>query len=127
MARRKALTVCSRPGCPRLTSAGRCTSCRADADQQRGNPRQRGYGQLHEQRFRPGVLARDPACTCTATTHGHGAPCGQPSRHADHWPRDRRELVALGLDPDDPANGRGLCHPCHSRHTATTQPGGWNR
>ncbi|MFJ8603403.1 holin [Streptomyces shenzhenensis] len=127
MARRRALTVCSVPGCPHLTPTGRCTQHRQQAEQQRGSARQRGYGQQHEQRFRPGVLARDPSCQCTDTSHGHGSPCGQPSHHADHWPRSRRELVALGLDPNDPVNGRGLCGPCHSSETARHQPGGWNR
>jgi 5-methylcytosine-specific restriction protein A len=45
---------------------------------------------------------------------------------ADHWPRDRRELERLGLDPDDPQHGRGLCASCHGKHTAKTQPGGFN-
>lgn len=127
MARRRALTVCSVPGCPQLTPAGRCPTHRAEADQQRGTARQRGYGREHQHRFRPGVLARDPHCRCTDQGHGHSTPCGQPSVHADHWPLSRRELVARGLDPDDPLHGRGLCHPCHSSETARHQPGGWNQ
>ena len=117
MARRRARTVCSVPGCPNLTDTGRCASCRADAEQARGTARQRGYGGQHENRFRPGVLTRDPVCVL----------CHQrPSVHADHWPQSRRELIAAGLDPDDPANGRGLCGRCHSSETARHQPGGWN-
>ena len=127
MARRKALTVCSVPGCPEYTQHGRCDQHRREAEQQRGTARQRGYGTRHERRFRVGVLRRDPNCVCTDHTHGHSSPCGQPSIHADHWPIDRRTLVASGLDPDDPARGRGLCQPCHSSHTAAEQPGGWNR
>jgi 5-methylcytosine-specific restriction protein A len=45
---------------------------------------------------------------------------------ADHWPLSRRELAERGMDPDDPAHGRGLCHGCHSKETAINQPGGFN-
>jgi 5-methylcytosine-specific restriction enzyme A len=119
-------TVCTVPGCPEYTTRGRCDEHRREAEQRRGSARQRGYGRGHEQRFRPGVLARDRTCVCGDETHGHAAPCGRPAVHADHWPLDRRALVARGLDPDDPQHGRGLCPPCHSRHTAAEQPGGWN-
>ncbi|MET8693621.1 holin [Streptomyces bauhiniae] len=127
MARRRALTVCSTPGCPALTPAGRCDQHRREAEQQRGSARQRGYDSEHQQRFRPTVLARDPRCVCTDEQHGHGTPCGARSVHADHWPTSRRDLVAQGLDPNDPRHGRGLCGPCHSSETARHQPGGWNR
>lgn len=118
MARRTGWRVCTTPGCPEFTDqGGRCEEHRRAAEQRRGSARQRGYGKGHEQRFRPGVLARDPVCVL----------CGQaPSVHADHYPLDRRQLVAAGLDPDDPRHGRGLCRPCHSRHTAVAQPGGWH-
>jgi 5-methylcytosine-specific restriction protein A len=49
-----------------------------------------------------------------------------PATVADHHPRSRRELQAAGLDPDDPAYGRGLCELHHNRHTARAQPGGFN-
>lgn len=110
--------VCSKPGCPEFTDkGGKCDGCRSEAEQRRGSARQRGYGREHEQRFRPGVLARDPVCVL----------CGEaPSVHADHWPLDRRQLVHQGLDADDPRHGRGLCGPCHGKETAAAQPGGWN-
>ncbi|MFF1281063.1 holin [Streptomyces sp. NPDC058299] len=127
MARRRALTVCSVPGCPALTPAGRCPEHRAEADRQRGSARQRGYDSEHERRFRQPVLQRDLRCVCTAYGHGHVGPCGQPTVHADHWPMSRRELVAAGLDPNDPDHGRGLCGRCHSSETAKHQPGGWNQ
>lgn len=117
MARRRARTVCSVPGCPTLTDAGRCEDHRREAEQRRGTARQRGYGGRHESRFRPGVLAKHPTCVLCRT---------RASVHADHWPRSRRELAAAGLDPNDPAHGRGLCGPCHSAETAQHQPGGWN-
>ncbi len=117
MSRRTGWRVCSTPGCPEYTQAGRCDGCRAEAEKQRGTARQRGYGREHEQRFRPGVLAKDPTCVL----------CGQqPSVHADHHPLSRRELVEQGLDANDPRHGRGLCPSCHSRETARHQPGGWH-
>ncbi|TXS35732.1 holin [Streptomyces sp. or43] len=128
MARRAGWRVCSNPGCPEYTDQGsRCTEHRREAERKRGTAQQRGYGGQHRTRFRPAVLARDPNCACTDPSHGHAVPCGQPSVHADHWPRSRRELTAQGLDPNDPQHGRGLCPPCHSSETAANQPGGWNR
>ncbi|MFJ9628081.1 holin [Streptomyces sp. NPDC101175] len=118
--------VCSVPRCPEFTQQSKCDNHRREAEQQRGSARQRGYGREHETRFRQPVLQRDPCCVCTAMDHGHTGPCRQPSVHADHWPYSRRELVAAGMDPDDPQYGRGLCGPCHSSETAQHQPGGWN-
>jgi hypothetical protein len=45
---------------------------------------------------------------------------------ADHHPRTKRQLRALGMDEDDPKYGRGLCKQCHDQHTAVEAPGGWN-
>jgi len=63
------------------------------------------------------VLDRDPICVLCRLA---------ASTVADHWPTSRRDLEAAGLDPNDPARGRGLCKPCHDRETARNQPGGWN-
>jgi len=122
----RALKVCPTPHCPNLVQKGRCPACIAAAEAKRGTARDRGYDRTHERRFRTGVLRRDPLCVCTDLTHGHGSPCLTPSTDADHHPRDRKELIGLGLDPDDPAHGRGLCGRCHSKHTARAQPGGWH-
>lgn len=122
----RALKVCNVPGCPELTSGGRCAIHQRQADLARGTSAERGYGSRHRNRFRAGVLAKNPRCVCPDTGHGHGPECGQTSVHADHWPRDRRELVALRLDPDDPRYGRGMCPSCHSKHTVKEQPGGFN-
>lgn len=119
--------VCNVPGCPEFTQASKCDAHRREAEARRGSARERGYDAEHERRFRRPVLQRDPTCVCTDVDHGHGSPCGQPSRHADHYPQDRRALVQAGLDPNDPKHGRGLCGPCHSSETAHHQPGGWNR
>jgi 5-methylcytosine-specific restriction enzyme A len=113
------LTVCSTRDCPTLTAGGRCPDCKAKADRLRGTAAQRGYGHRHRRRFRPAVLRRDPTCR-------HPDGCTEPSTDADHWPRSRRDLVAAGLDPDDPAYGRGLCARHHKQETAEHQPGGWN-
>lgn len=114
-------------GCATITPSGqsRCTPCRQAGDRARGTARER-YPRSHETRFRPGVLRRDPLCVCTDTTHGHGPQCLLPSKVADHHPLTRKELVARGMDPDDPTHGRGLCRDCHGKHTAHAQPGGWN-
>ncbi|MDX5569247.1 holin [Streptomyces sp. ID05-04B] len=122
---RRALSICSTPGCPQYTRGGRCTDCQTTAEQRRGTSSQRGYGSQHRTDFRQAVIARDPSCVCTTTSHDHAEPCGEPSKHADHYPRDRRELVAAGENPNDPRHGRGLCGPCHSAETARHQPGGW--
>lgn len=114
---RHALSICPTPGCPEYTTGGRCPACKAKAERKRGTSTQRGYGTAHRRRFRTAVLERDPICKV----------CGKAlSQHADHHPRTRRELVAAGLDPNDPQYGRGLCGPCHSSETAKHQPGGWH-
>ena len=106
------------PRCKQLHAGiGTCASCKAKSDT-RPSAARRGYGTEHRDGFRLGVLAKDPVCVLC-----HRA----PSTHADHWPRDRRELEALGLDPNDPQYGRGLCASCDSTQTAARQPGGINR
>jgi hypothetical protein len=125
----RAKKVCSTPGCPAIIPAGqgRCEECKRKAEAERGTSTQRGYGGAGHKAFRQAVLARDPICMM--------GDCLRPSRHADHhWippgethPWGRREIVAAGLNPNDPKYGRGLCGPCHSRATAKHQPGGWNR
>ena len=94
-----------------------CQACKRAADLARGDAAQRGYGQRHRTLFREAILARDPVCQLCLRAL---------STVADHWPTSRRDLVALGLDPDDPIYGRGLCKRCHDRETAVNQPGGWN-
>ena len=121
----RAAKVCSQPGCPEIVEHGRCATHSREADQRRGTRHERGYGREHERRFRRGVLLRDPLCVCT-DDHGHGPQCLAPSTVADHWPRDKRELMRLGLDDNDPQYGRGLCATCHNHHTSQAQPGGWH-
>lgn len=118
-------TPCPTPGCWHLVDpkTGDCDAghkrakrrqAQAATDARRPPPRHRGYDHTHATRFRAPVLRRDPVCVL----------CKQaPSRHADHWPHTRRQLEAMGENPNDPKWGRGLCHPCHSTHTATTDGG----
>ncbi|MCR3719149.1 5-methylcytosine-specific restriction enzyme A [Prauserella flava] len=115
----RAAKPCSTPGCPELvdTGTGRCADCSTHAERARGTATQRGYDHHHEARFRQAVLAREPICgRCRRAS----------SEHADHWPLSRRQLQQAGHDPNDPANGRGLCASCHSSETARHQPGGWH-
>lgn len=114
---RRGMQTCSTPGCPELVPTGRCAGCQSDAEKRRGNSAQRGYGRRHQDRFRKGVLAKNPVCVICRRN---------PSTVADHHPLDRRQLQAKGLDADDPIYGRGLCAPCDSAQTAARQPGGWH-
>lgn len=112
-------TVCPVHGCATLTDRGRCDKHRQEAEQKRGTASQRGYSSPSWRTVRAKILKRDPVCMV----------CGkQPSKHADHHPRSRKELLAEGVaDPDSMQWLRGLCASCHSRETARAQPGGWNR
>lgn len=124
----RARRVCSVPGCPNLCDGGRCGGCRTEAERRRGSAAARGYGHHHATRFRTAVLLADPLCVCTGgccDKHQHVGQCLAPSGHADHYPRDKRELRRLGLDEHDPRYGRGLCAACHGHHTSHAQPGGW--
>lgn len=113
---RRAMTVCNVPGCPEYTRSGRCPEHERAAERRRGKTAQRGYSGQHVRRFRRGVLDRDVLCVVCRSA---------PASEADHWPKDRRQLEAEGLDPNDPQYGRGTCKPCHSSETARYQPGGW--
>lgn len=113
------MRVCSVTGCPELYDGNRsrCPEHRAAADRERGSASERGYTSAGHQAFREAVLQRDPICVLCRVRW---------STVADHFPDSRRDLEAVGLDPNDPARGRGLCTPCHSIETARHQPGGWH-
>lgn len=112
------MRVCSKAGCPTIypdIQGSRCTKHTAAARRSRID--NDVYSSTGHRRFRNSVLTRDPICvTCDIAQ----------STVADHYPLTRRELVAQGMNPNDPAHGRGLCAPCHNKHTAATSPGGWN-
>ena len=110
------MRICNIPGCPNPTEQSRCLKHRQQARAARTD--NKVYSTSGHQAFRAAVLKRDPICvTCHMAV----------STVADHHPRTRRELVTLGLNPNDPTHGRGLCATCHNKHTARTSPGGWNR
>lgn len=112
-----ALRVCSTPGCPTLVTRGRCAHHERQADRARGTATERGYSHQHRAVFRAAVLKKNPTCVLCNSA---------PATVADHYPLSRRELEALGLDPNDPCHGRGLCSHCDGPQTAGRQPGGWN-
>ena len=118
----RALKPCCEPGCPELIAGGsRCGTCeRARKSKWETGSRdveaKRGYNTHGHRRFRRLVLKRDPLCVM----------CGSVATVADHYPMSRRDLLAQGLNPNDPERGRGLCATCHNRETAIHQPGGWN-
>lgn len=109
---------CPHPGCPELVTSGRCDEHRKAAEAHRGSSSERGYNSPLHQAFREAVLAKDPICVLCLRA---------PSKEADHHPVSRKGLITLGLNPDDPKRGRGLCSPCHKAETAKYQPGGWNQ
>lgn len=116
------MRVCSVPGCPQLypkDEGSRCARHRAQADRRRGTAHERGYASRGHQHFRDTILTRDPICTVPG--------CINLSTIADHYPRSRRELVDLGLNPNDPQYGRALCKMHHDQSTAANEPGGWNQ
>lgn len=105
--------ACSRPGCPHLRP---CPE-HARRPDKRPSAAARGYGRRHRA-ARLTVLARDPVCVICQDG---------PATVADHHPKSRRDLVAAGLDPDDPRHMRGLCKRCHDAYTADISPAGWHR
>ncbi|GLP75674.1 hypothetical protein TUM20983_27840 [Mycobacterium antarcticum] len=89
----------------RSVRSGLCQRHYSQNDRQRGTSAQRGYGQDHRN-ARAVVLARDPICAIDG--------CHEPSTVADHWPKERRTIVAEGGNPNAPECMRGLCAPHHS-------------
>lgn len=114
------MRVCSVSGCPTIfdkAEGSRCQAHRKEADRARGTAAERGYNSRGHRAFRAAVLQRDPICVL----------CGVKfSTVADHWPRSRKDLIDLGLDPNDPDYGRGLDKLCHDLETSRNQPGGFN-
>lgn len=114
----RAWSTCSQRGCPTPTPPGqsRCALHERAADHDRGTAAERGYTGAGHRRFREAVLDRDPICVVCHV---------RVATVADHYPHSRRELLAKGLDPNDPQYGRGLCKPDHDASTAERQPGGF--
>jgi 5-methylcytosine-specific restriction protein A len=131
---KRALVPCPSPGCPAYTKKGiRCPQHArltiAVGDRNRGTAGYRGYSGVGWSLARKACMERDRQCQCDAVECDHVAfRCGTASVVADHFPLSRKQLIANRIvDPDDIAYLRGLCKLCHDRHTARSQPGGWNR
>lgn len=119
-------SVCTHPYCPTLVpGGGRCPAHQRQAERNRrpnGNP----YATQSHKAFRQAVLALYPLCQCQGECGHHRGLCAARSTVANHYPIERRDLEAAGLNPNDPQYGRGWCEPCHNAYTARTSPGGWN-
>ena len=121
----KAKRPCATPGCPALVPRGesRCEDCetskQADYRARRDPVTNAHYKSKGHARFRRLVLHRDSLCVLQLPG------CTWIATDADHYPLSLKDLLARGLDPNDPSRGRGLCHSCHSKETARLQPGGW--
>ena len=108
--------ICNVAGCPELTQTTQCDKHTRQREARRRGTKDKGYNTAGHKAFRTLVLHRDPICVL----------CGVAvATDADHYPKDRKQLVLEGLDPNDPKHGRGLCHACHSKETARNQPGGF--
>lgn len=113
---RKPPTPCPVPGCPELTSGGRCVEHRRVDMRIRAERGNAVYGQTKWQRIRKAYIYANPWCVL----------CGRAATVADHWPLSRKQLVERGdPKPDAPKHLRPLCASCHNKETAKHQPGGW--
>lgn len=117
---RKAMSVCSTPGCAELTQGGRCDDCKREAERQRGSAFQRGYDSAWR-RTRKAYLRTHPHCECDdcAALPVHLRPIATDVDHIDG-------LGPKGPRGHDPSNLRAMAHAHHSSRTARDQPGGWN-
>lgn len=112
------MRVCSVPSCPEIYegTTSRCERHETEAKQKHW-AKTRAYSSKGHRAFRTAVLKRDPICVICHTRF---------SEVADHYPMERTELIEAGLNPNDPARGRGLCVPCHNSWTSQSHPSGWN-
>ena len=109
---RKALAVCSTPGCPELVERGKCRGCRSKANAGR-RPAKRPYDAAAWRRTRNAFLAANPYCMCP--THAALPLIVRPlATEVDHVDG----LGPLGPRGHDPANLQSLTKACHSRKTA---------
>jgi 5-methylcytosine-specific restriction protein A len=100
---------CPGAGCTTIVPAGqRCTlHPRPDL---RPNATQRGYGSIDWRATRKRILLRDPLCVIGG--------CVEKSKAADHFPLERKQLLAMGVpDPDADHRLRGLCIRHHNQRS----------
>ena len=123
----KPCTLCGKKAEPGQSKCARhLRQQRARTDNRRGSASRRGYDHAHATEFRDGVFDLW-GTQCVAPRYDEldagpvGEICGRTASHADHYPKSRRQLIAEGLDPNDPNNGRPLCEHHHNQHTGRTQ------
>lgn len=87
--------VCSQPGCPELTSGGRCVAHTREADKARGTRQQRGYDRNHDQ-------LRAHLAPHVAAGQAHCWRCHKPITPDEPW--------HLGHDDHDRRQHRGPEH-----------------
>lgn len=118
---RRAFSVCSAPGCPTLVArAGRCQSCKAEAQAKRRSASRKGYDSAWT-RTRRAYLRAHPWCEC-AECDALPMPLRPAATEVDHIDG----LGPLGPRGHDWDNLRSMTKAHHSRETARNQPGGWN-
>jgi hypothetical protein len=78
----RAKKICSKPGCPAITSASLCTTHAREADKARGSREQRGYGQAHRN-LRQALAQQVAAGKVKCARCGEYIQPGQPW-HLDH-------------------------------------------
>lgn len=105
--------LCNRPGCRDTTYKRFCDKHNNDGDKQRANANSRGYN-YRWGKFRKTYINANPLCVfCldngTVTT----------ATDVDHI-KPLADCPELKYNVE---NLRSLCHACHSRRTATDQPG----
>lgn len=116
---RRAMSVCSTPGCPTLTHGGRCEGCKARARRSRRSPTRAGYDSRW-QKTRARFLREHPYCECEECM-ALPAPLRPAATEVDHIDG----LGPLGPRGHDWSNLRAMTKAHHSRSTARNQPGGW--
>lgn len=101
---------CTEPGCPAITTGGRCDRHRREntrwLEDNRSSAAKRGYGR-NWQRLRLLVLHEEPLCR----------ECRAAATDVDHIDGDVTNLARENL--------QALCHGCHSRKTTRENGGGW--
>jgi 5-methylcytosine-specific restriction protein A len=117
---RRALSVCSTPGCPTLTPGGRCEACQGAARRSRRTHTRAGYNQAWL-RTRKAYLQAHPYCECSECAD-LPMPLRPTATEVDHVDG----LGPLGPRGYDWANLRSMTKAHHARETARSQPGGWN-
>ena len=117
------LKPCSKPGCGTLCEGGRCPEHRSEqrkqADAQRGNAHQRGYG-ARWQAASKGWLREHPLCACPECKEGELRYTA--ATVVDHIIPHKGDMVLFW----DRNNWQSMSKTCHDKKTAT-EDGGFGR